>query len=164
MDKKQILSELNEIASQLEQSGHYKQAQVVNEVFAKTAANLFDTIRNKFMQGVGPQGAAQATQMAQNAPQMPGFIQNIMKPVGRGMTSAPQLTEAPAQPMAAPVAPQAPAPQATPQTPTKPTINQLASDIADGKMKFSQLPGGLSFDDKTKIMMMANQLKKVRGR
>lgn len=162
MDKKQILSELNEIANQLEQSGHYKQAQVVNEVFAKTAANLFDTIRNKFMQGVGPQGAAQATQMAQNAPQMPGFIQNIMKPIGRGMTTAPQLTQAPAQPTAAPV-PQAVAPQAAPQTSTKPSINQLASDIADGKMKFSQLPGGLSFDDKTRIMVMVNKLKQARG-
>jgi hypothetical protein len=113
------------------------------------------------MQGVGPQGAAQATQMAKNAPQMPAFIQNFMKPIGKGMTTAPQMTEAPvqqAQPVAAPTTPTAPG------TSTKPSINQIASDIADGKMKFSQLPPGLSFDDKTRIMMMANQLKKVRGR
>ena len=164
MDKKQILTELSEIAYQLEKAGHMKQAQVVNDVFEKTAVNLFDSLRNKMMQGVGPQGAAQATQMAKNAPQMPAFIQNFMKPIGKGMTTAPQMTEAPqmnqpaAQPVAAPATPTAPA------TSTKPSINQIASDIADGKMKFSQLPPGLSFDDKTRIMMMANQLKKVRGR
>ena len=161
MDKKQILTELSEIAYHLEKAGHMKQAQVVNDVFEKTAVNLFESIRNKMMQGVGPQGAAQATQMAKNAPQMPGFIQNFMKPIGKGMTTAPQMTEAPvqpAQPVAAPTTPTAPA------TSTKPSINQIASDIADGKMKFSQLPPGLSFDDKTRIMMMANQLKKVRGR
>jgi hypothetical protein len=161
MDKKQILTELSEIAYQLEKAGHMKQAQVVNDVFEKTAQNLFDSLRNKMMQGVGPQGAAQATQMAKNAPQMPAFIQNFMKPIGKGMTTAPQMTEAPvqqAQPVAAPTTPTAPG------TSTKPSINQIASDIADGKMKFSQLPPGLSFDDKTRIMMMANQLKKVRGR
>ena len=161
MDKKQILTELSEIAYQLEKAGHMKQAQVVNDVFEKTAVNLFDSLRNKMMQGVGPQGAAQATQMAKNAPQMPAFIQNFMKPIGKGMTTAPQMTEAPvqqAQPVAAPTTPTAPG------TSTKPSINQIASDIADGKMKFSQLPPGLSFDDKTRIMMMANQLKKVRGR
>ena len=161
MDKKQILTELSEIAYHLEKAGHMKQAQVVNDVFEKTAVNLFESIRNKMMQGVGPQGAAQATQMAKNAPQMPAFIQNFMKPIGKGMTTAPQMTEAPvqpAQPVAAPTTPTAPA------TSTKPSINQIASDIADGKMKFSQLPPGLSFDDKTRIMMMANQLKKVRGR
>ena len=161
MDKKQILTELSEIAYHLEKAGHMKQAQVVNDVFEKTAVNLFESIRNKMMQGVGPQGAAQATQMAKNAPQMPGFIQNFMKPIGKGMTTAPQMTEAPvqqAQPVAAPTIPTAPAKS------TKPSINQIASDIADGKMKFSQLPPGLSFDDKTRIMMMANQLKKVRGR
>jgi hypothetical protein len=161
MDKKQILTELSEIAYQLEKAGHMKQAQVVNDVFEKTAQNLFDSLRNKMMQGVGPQGAAQATQMAKNAPQMPAFIQNFMKPIGKGMTTAPQMTEAPvqqAQPVAAPATPTAPG------TSTKPSINQIASDIADGKMKFSQLPPGLSFDDKTRIMMMANQLKKVRGR
>jgi hypothetical protein len=161
MDKKQILSELNEIANQLEQSGHYKQAQIVNEVFAKTAGGLFDGIRNKLMQGVGPQGAAQATQMAQNAPQLPAAFQKFFGPIAKGMTSTPQLTQAPAQPAAAPAAPQAP--QAAPQTSTKPSINQLASDIADGKMKFSQLPGGLSFDDKTRIMVMVNKLKQARG-
>jgi hypothetical protein len=161
MDKKQILTELSEIAYHLEKAGHMKQAQVVNDVFEKTAVNLFESIRNKMMQGVGPQGAAQATQMAKNAPQMPAFIQNFMKPIGKGMTTAPQMTEAPvqpAQPVAAPTTPTAPG------TSTKPSINQIASDIADGKMKFSQLPPGLSFDDKTRIMMMANQLKKVRGR
>ena len=161
MDKKQILTELSEIAYHLEKAGHMKQAQVVNDVFEKTAVNLFESIRNKMMQGVGPQGAAQATQMAKNAPQMPAFIQNFMKPIGKGMTTAPQMTEAPvqpAQPVVAPTTPTAPA------TSTKPSINQIASDIADGKMKFSQLPPGLSFDDKTRIMMMANQLKKVRGR
>jgi len=161
MDKKQILTELSEIAYHLEKAGHMKQAQVVNDVFEKTAQNLFDSLRNKMMQGVGQQGAAQATQMAKNAPQMPGFIQNFMKPIGKGMTTAPQMTEAPVQqgqPVAAPTTPTAPA------TSTKPSINQIASDIADGKMKFSQLPPGLSFDDKTRIMMMANQLKKVRGR
>ena len=161
MDKKQILTELSEIAYHLEKAGHMKQAQVVNDVFEKTAQNLFDSLRNKMMQGVGPQGAAQATQMAKNAPQMPAFIQNFMKPIGKGMTTAPQMTEAPVQqgqPVAAPTTPTAPA------TSTKPSINQIASDIADGKMKFSQLPPGLSFDDKTRIMMMANQLKKVRGR
>ena len=161
MDKKQILTELSEIAYHLEKAGHMKQAQVVNDVFEKTAVNLFDSLRNKMMQGVGQQGAAQATQMAKNAPQMPGFIQNFMKPIGKGMTTAPQMTEAPvqpAQPVAAPTTPTAPG------TSTKPSINQIASDIADGKMKFSQLPPGLSFDDKTRIMMMANQLKKVRGR
>lgn len=161
MDKKQILTELSEIAYHLEKAGHMKQAQVVNDVFEKTAVNLFESIRNKMMQGVGPQGAAQATQMAKNAPQMPAFIQNFMKPIGKGMTTAPQMTEAPVQqgqPVAAPTTPTAPA------TSTKPSINQIASDIADGKMKFSQLPPGLSFDDKTRIMMMANQLKKVRGR
>jgi hypothetical protein len=161
MDKKQILTELSEIAYHLEKAGHMKQAQVVNDVFEKTAVNLFESIRNKMMQGVGPQGAAQATQMAKNAPQMPAFIQNFMKPIGKGMTTAPQMTEAPvqpAQPVAAPTTPTAPAKS------TKPSINQIASDIADGKMKFSQLPPGLSFDDKTRIMMMANQLKKVRGR
>ena len=161
MDKKQILTELSEIAYHLEKEGHMKQAQVVNDVFEKTAVNLFESIRNKMMQGVGPQGAAQATQMAKNAPQMPAFIQNFMKPIGKGMTTAPQMTEAPvqpAQPVAAPTTPTAPAKS------TKPSINQIASDIADGKMKFSQLPPGLSFDDKTRIMMMANQLKKVRGR
>ena len=161
MDKKQILTELSEIAYHLEKAGHMKQAQVVNDVFEKTAVNLFDSLRNKMMQGVGPQGAAQATQMAKNAPQMPAFIQNFMKPIGKGMTTAPQMTEAPvqqAQPVAAPTTPTAPG------TSTKPSINQIASDIADGKMKFSQLPPGLSFDDKTRIMMMANQLKKVRGR
>lgn len=161
MDKKQILTELSEIAYHLEKAGHMKQAQVVNDVFEKTAVNLFESIRNKMMQGVGQQGAAQATQMAKNAPQMPGFIQNFMKPIGKGMTTAPQMTEAPvqpAQPVVAPTTPTAPA------TSTKPSINQIASDIADGKMKFSQLPPGLSFDDKTRIMMMANQLKKVRGR
>ena len=161
MDKKQILTELSEIAYHLEKAGHMKQAQVVNDVFEKTAQNLFDSLRNKMMQGVGQQGAAQATQMAKNAPQMPGFIQNFMKPIGKGMTTAPQMTEAPvqpAQPVAAPTTPTAPG------TSTKPSINQIASDIADGKMKFSQLPPGLSFDDKTRIMMMANQLKKVRGR
>ena len=161
MDKKQILTELSEIAYHLEKAGHMKQAQVVNDVFEKTAQNLFQSLRNKMMQGVGPQGAAQATQMAKNAPQMPGFIQNFMKPIGKGMTTAPQMTEAPvqqAQPAVAPTTPTAPA------TSTKPSINQIASDIADGKMKFSQLPPGLSFDDKTRIMMMANQLKKVRGR
>ena len=161
MDKKQILTELSEIAYHLEKAGHMKQAQVVNDVFEKTAQNLFDSLRNKMMQGVGQQGAAQATQMAKNAPQMPGFIQNFMKPIGKGMTTAPQMTEAPvqpAQPVVAPTTPTAPA------TSTKPSINQIASDIADGKMKFSQLPPGLSFDDKTRIMMMANQLKKVRGR
>ena len=161
MDKKQILTELSEIAYHLEKAGHMKQAQVVNDVFEKTAVNLFESIRNKMMQGVGQQGAAQATQMAKNAPQMPAFIQNFMKPIGKGMTTAPQMTEAPvqpAQPVAAPTIPTAPAKS------TKPSINQIASDIADGKMKFSQLPPGLSFDDKTRIMMMANQLKKVRGR
>ena len=161
MDKKQILTELSEIAYHLEKAGHMKQAQVVNDVFEKTAVNLFESIRNKMMQGVGQQGAAQATQMAKNAPQMPGFIQNFMKPIGKGMTTAPQMTEAPVQqgqPVAAPTTPTAPG------TSTKPSINQIASDIADGKMKFSQLPPGLSFDDKTRIMMMANQLKKVRGR
>ena len=161
MDKKQILTELSEIAYQLEKAGHMKQAQVVNDVFEKTAQNLFDSLRNKMMQGVGPQGAAQATQMAKNAPQMPAFIQNFMKPIGKGMTTAPQMTEAPvqqAQPAVAPTTPTAPA------TSTKPSINQIASDIADGKMKFSQLPPGLSFDDKTRIMMMANKLKQVRGR
>lgn len=161
MDKKQILTELSEIAYHLEKAGHMKQAQVVNDVFEKTAVNLFDSLRNKMMQGVGPQGAAQATQMAKNAPQMPAFIQNFMKPIGKGMTTAPQMTEAPVQqgqPVAAPTTPTAPG------TSTKPSINQIASDIADGKMKFSQLPPGLSFDDKTRIMMMANQLKKVRGR
>lgn len=161
MDKKQILTELSEIAYHLEKAGHMKQAQVVNDVFEKTAVNLFESIRNKMMQGVGPQGAAQATQMAKNAPQMPAFIQNFMKPIGKGMTTAPQMTEAPVQqgqPVAAPTTPTAPG------TSTKPSINQIASDIADGKMKFSQLPPGLSFDDKTRIMMMANQLKKVRGR
>ena len=158
MDKKQILTELSEIAYHLEKAGHMKQAQVVNDVFEKTAVNLFESIRNKMMQGVGPQGAAQATQMAKNAPQMPAFIQNFMKPIGKGMTTAPQMTEAPVQPVAAPTTPTAPAKS------TKPSINQIASDIADGKMKFSQLPPGLSFDDKTRIMMMANQLKKVRGR
>ena len=161
MDKKQILTELSEIAYHLEKAGHMKQAQVVNDVFEKTAVNLFDSLRNKMMQGVGQQGAAQATQMAKNAPQMPAFIQNFMKPIGKGMTTAPQMTEAPvqpAQPVAAPTTPTAPG------TSTKPSINQIASDIADGKMKFSQLPPGLSFDDKTRIMMMANQLKKVRGR
>ena len=151
MDKKQILTELSEIAYHLEKAGHMKQAQVVNDVFEKTAVNLFDSLRNKMMQGVGPQGAAQA-------PQMPGFIQNFMKPIGKGMTTTPQMTEAPAQPVVAPTTPTAPG------TSTKPSINQIASDIADGKMKFSQLPPGLSFDDKTRIMMMANQLKKVRGR
>lgn len=161
MDKKQILTELSEIAYHLEKAGHMKQAQVVNDVFEKTAVNLFESIRNKMMQGVGPQGAAQATQMAKNAPQMPAFIQNFMKPIGKGMTTAPQMTEAPVQP-AQPVA--APTTQTAPGTSTKPSINQIASDIADGKMKFSQLPPGLSFDDKTRIMMMANQLKKVRGR
>jgi hypothetical protein len=161
MDKKQILTELSEIAYQLEKAGHMKQAQVVNDVFEKTAVNLFDSLRNKMMQGVGPQGAAQATQMAKNAPQMPAFIQNFMKPIGKGMTTAPQMTEAPvqqAQPAVAPTTPTAPG------TSTKPSINQIASDIADGKMKFSQLPPGLSFDDKTRIMMMANKLKQVRGR
>ena len=161
MDKKQILTELSEIAYHLEKAGHMKQAQVVNDVFEKTAQNLFDSLRNKMMQGVGQQGAAQATQMAKNAPQMPVFIQNFMKPIGKVMTTAPQITEAPvqpAQPFAAPTTPTAPAKS------TKPSINQIASDIADGKMKFSQLPPGLSFDDKTRIMMMANQLKKVRGR
>ena len=161
MDKKQILTELSEIAYHLEKAGHMKQAQVVNDVFEKTAQNIFQSLRNKMMQGVGQQGAAQATQMAKNAPQMPGFIQNFMKPIGKGMTTAPQMTEAPvqqAQPVAAPTTPTAPG------TSTKPSINQIASDIADGKMKFSQLPPGLSFDDKTRIMMMANQLKKVRGR
>ena len=161
MDKKQILTELSEIAYHLEKAGHMKQAQVVNDVFEKTAQNIFQSLRNKMMQGVGQQGAAQATQMAKNAPQMPGFIQNFMKPIGKGMTTAPQMTEAPvqqAQPVAAPTTPTAPG------TSTKPSINQIASDIADGKMKFSQVPPGLSFDDKTRIMMMANQLKKVRGR
>jgi hypothetical protein len=162
MDKKQILTELSEIAYHLEKAGHIKQAQVVNDVFEKTAVNLFESLRNKMMQGVGPQGAAQATQMAKNAPQMPAFIQNFMKPIGKGMTTAPQLLQAPAQPAAQPVA--APATPSAPATSTKPSINQIASDIADGKMKFSQLPPGLSFDDKTRIMMMANQLKKVRGR
>ena len=161
MDKKQILTELSEIAYHLEKAGHMKQAQVVNDVFEKTAQNIFQSLRNKMMQGVGQQGAAQATQMAKNAPQMPGFIQNFMKPIGKGMTTTPQMTEAPvqqAQPVVAPTTPTAPG------TSTKPSINQIASDIADGKMKFSQLPPGLSFDDKTRIMMMANQLKKVRGR
>ena len=158
MDKKQILTELSEIAYHLEKAGHMKQAQVVNDVFEKTAQNIFQSLRNKMMQGVGQQGAAQATQMAKNAPQMPAFIQNFMKPIGKGMTTAPQMTEAPAQPVVAPTTPTAPG------TSTKPSINQIASDIADGKMKFSQLPPGLSFDDKTRIMMMANQLKKVRGR
>ena len=161
MDKKQILTELSEIAYHLEKAGHMKQAQVVNDVFEKTAVNLFESIRNKMMQGVGPQGAAQATQMAKNAPQMPAFIQNFMKPIGKGMTTAPQMTEAPVQ-QGQPVA--APTTQTAPGTSTKPSINQIASDIADGKMKFSQLPPGLSFDDKTRIMMMANHLKKVRGR
>jgi hypothetical protein len=158
MDKKQILTELSEIAYHLEKAGHIKQAQVVNDVFEKTAVNLFESLRNKMMQGVGPQGAAQATQMAKNAPQMPAFIQNFMKPIGKGMTSVPQMTQAPTQPVAAPTTPTAPV------TSTKPSINQIASDIADGKMKFSQLPPGLSFDDKTRIMMMANKLKQVRGR
>lgn len=162
MDKKQILTELSEIAYQLEKAGHMKQAQVVNDVFEKTAENLFDSLRNKMMQGVGPQGAAQATQMAKNAPQMPAFIQNFMKPIGKGMTTAPQLLQAPAQPTAQPVA--APTTPTAPVKSTKPSINQIASDIADGKMKFSQLPPGLSFDDKTRIMMMANKLKQVRGR
>ncbi len=163
MNKQDILNELSNIAHELEKSGHIRQADVVNEVFEKTAFNLFDTMRNKMMQGVGQQGAAQATQMAQNAPQLPGFIQRFMKPIGRGMTTAPELTQPAAQPTA-PVQPVAqPATQPAPVS-TKPSINQIASDIADGKMKFSQLPAGLSFDDKTKIMMMANQLKKVRGR
>ena len=162
MDKKQILTELSEIAYHLEKAGHIKQAQVVNEVFEKTAANIFDALRNKMMQGVGQQGAAQATQMAKNAPQMPSFIQNIMKPIGKGMTSVPQMTQAPAQPTAQPVA--APTTPTAPGTSTIPSINQIASDIADGKMKFSQLPPGLSFNDKTRIMMMANKLKQVRGR
>lgn len=156
MDKKQILTELSEIAYHLEKAGHIKQAQVVNEVFEKTAANIFDALRNKMMQGVGQQGAAQATQMAKNAPQMPSFIQNIMKPIGKGMTQAP--AQPTAQPVAAPTIPTAPA------TSTKPSINQLASDMADGKMKFSQLPPGLSFRDKTRIMMMANKLRQARGR
>lgn len=158
MNKQDILNELSNIAHELEKSGHIKQANVVNEVFEKTAANLLDTLRNNFMKGVGPQGAAQATQMAQNAPQLPGFIQRFLKPVGRGMTTAPQMMQ-PTQP----AAPAQPAAQPTPVS-TKPSISQIASDIADGKMKFSQLPAGLSFDDKTRIMMMANQLKKVRGR
>ena len=125
MDKKQILTELSEIAYHLEKAGHMKQAQVVNDVFEKTAQNLFDSLRNKMMQGVGQQGAAQATQMAKNAPQMPGFIQNFMKPIGKGMTTTPQLTQAPAQPVVAPTTPTAPA------TSTKPSINHIASDIAD---------------------------------
>ena len=158
MNKQDILNELSNIAHELEKSGHIKQANVVNEVFEKTAANLLDTLRNNFMKGVGPQGAAQATQMAQNAPQLPGFIQRFLKPVGRGMTTAPQMMQ-PTQP----AAPAQPAVQPAPVS-TKPSISQIASDIADGKMKFSQLPAGLSFDDKTRIMMMANQLKKVRGR
>ena len=158
MDKKQILTELSEIAYHFEKAGHIKQAQVVNEVFEKTAANLFESLRNKMMQGVGPQGAAQATQMAKNAPQIPNFIQNIIRPIGKGMTTAPQMTQPAAQPVAAPTTPTAPA------TSTKPSLNQIASDIANGKMKFSQLPPGLSFDDKTRIMMMANKLKQVRGR
>lgn len=159
MNKKQILTELSEIAYHLEKAGHIKQAKVVNEVFEKTAANLFDSLRNKLMQGVGPQGADQATQMAKNAPQMPAFIQNIVKPIAKGLTSMPGLFQTPAQPVA-PITPQA----TMPQTSTKPSINQIASDIADGKMKFSQLPPGLSFDDKTRIMMMANKLKQVKGR
>ena len=164
MNKQEILNELSNIAHELEKSGHIKQANVVNEVFEKTAANLLDTLRNNFMKGVGPQGAAQATQMAQNAPQLPAAFQKFFGPIGRGMTTAPQLTQAPAQPAAQPAQPVAqPAAQPAPVS-TKPSINQIASDIADGKMKFSQLPAGLSFDDKTRIMMMANQLKKVRGR
>jgi hypothetical protein len=114
------------------------------------------------MQGVGQQGAAQATQMAKNAPQIPSFIQNIMRPIGKGMTSVPQMTQPAAQPAAQPVA--APTTPTAPATSTKPSLNQIASDIANGKMKFSQLPPGLSFDDKTRIMMMANKLKQVRGR
>ena len=163
MNKQEILNELSNIAHELEKSGHIKQANVVNEVFEKTAANLLDTLRNNFMKGVGPQGAAQATQMAQNAPQLPAALQKFFGPIGKGMTTAPQMVQPAAQP-AAPVQPVAqPAAQPAPVS-TKPSISQIASDIADGKMKFSQLPAGLSFDDKTRIMMMANQLKKVRGR
>ena len=158
MNKQDILNQLSNIAHELEKSGHIKQANVVNEVFEKTAVNLLDTLRNNFMRGVGQQGASQANQMAQNAPQLPGFIQRFLKPVGRGMTTAPQMMQ-PTQP----TAPVQPVAQPTPVS-TKPSISQIASDIADGKMKFSQLPAGLSFDDKTRIMMMANQLKKVRGR
>lgn len=151
MNKQEILNELSNIAHELEKSGHIKQANVVNEVFEKTAANLFDNLRNKMMQGVGPQGAAQATQMAQNAPQLPGFIQKFIRPIGKGMTTAPQLNQAPAQPIAQPA-----------PVSTKPSINQIADDIASGKMKFSQLPAGLSFDDKTRIMMLVNKIKQLR--
>ena len=49
MDKKQILTELSEIAYHLEKAGHMKQAQVVNDVFEKTAQNLFQSLRNKMM-------------------------------------------------------------------------------------------------------------------
>ena len=159
MNKQDILNDLSNIAHELEKSGHIKQANVVNEVFEKTAANLLDTLRNNFMKGVGPQGAAQATQMAQNAPQLPAAFQKFFRPIGKGMTTAPQMV----QPAAQPTAPVQPVAQPAPVS-TKPSISQIASDIADGKMKFSQLPAGLSFDDKTRIMMMANQLKKVRGR
>ena len=158
MNKQDILNELSNIAHELEKSGHIKQANVVNEVFEKTAAGFIDNLRNKMMQGVGQQGASQANQMAQNAPQLPGWIQRFIKPIGRGMTTAPQMMQ-PTQP----AAPAQPAAQPAPVS-RKPSISQIASDIADGKMKFSQLPAGLSFDDKTRIMMMANQLKQVRGR
>lgn len=159
MNKQEILNELSNIAHELEKSGHIKQANVVNEVFEKTAVNLFESLRNKMMQGVGQQGAAQATQMAQNAPQLPAALQKFFGPIGKAMTTAPQMAQpaAPVQPVAQPALQPAP-------VSTKPSINQIASDIADGKMKFSQLPAGLSFDDKTRIMIMANQLKKVRGR